>query len=62
MLSTSVDWKAKREQLKAKRDPLFERYLKHPNDTRLSLEIKTLDDQVAECNEQLQRERKTTKP
>ena len=62
MLSTSVDWKAKRDQLKAKRDPLFERYLKTPNDTRLALEIKLLDDKVAECNEQLQKERKTTKP
>jgi hypothetical protein len=29
MLATTVDWKKKREELKAKRDPLFPRYLRH---------------------------------
>lgn len=57
MLATTVDWKKKREELKAKRDPLFARYLRHPHDTSLASEIKTLDDQMAECNEQLQPER-----
>jgi hypothetical protein len=57
MLSTAVDWKKKREELKAKRDPLFARYLRHPHDTSLALEIKIIDDQMAECNEQLQRKR-----
>lgn len=59
MLSTSVDWKKKRDELKAKRDPLFARYLRHPYDTSLALEIKVIDDQMAECNEQLQRERRS---
>ncbi len=54
MLATSVDWKSKREQLKAKREPLFKRYLKNAGDTHLALEIKIIDDQIAECTEQMQ--------
>jgi len=53
MLATSVDWKSKREELKAKRNPLFKRYLKSPEDTHLALEIKEIDDQIAECTEQM---------
>ena len=48
MLDTAIEEKRKREELKAKRDQLFERYLKHPMDTRLALEIKAIDDQIAE--------------
>jgi hypothetical protein len=54
---SASDEKRKREELKAKRDLLFERYLKHPMDTRLALEIKTIDDQLAEDTQQ--RKRKT---
>jgi hypothetical protein len=59
IVTAPVDWKTKREELRAERDRLFERYLKRPNEIRLALEIKLLDDQVAECNEQRQRERRT---
>jgi hypothetical protein len=45
---TTIEEKKKREDLKAKRDLLFERYVKRPMDTRLALEIKVLDDQLAE--------------
>lgn len=48
MLDTPNEEKRKREELKAKRDQLFDRYLKHPMDTRLALEIKAIDDQIAE--------------
>ena len=48
MLGTAIEEKRKRDDLKAKRDLLFERYLKHPMDTRLAIEIKTIDDQIAE--------------
>ena len=47
MLEAAIEEKRKREELKAKRDLLFERYLKHPMDTRLALEIKIIDDQLA---------------
>jgi hypothetical protein len=53
MLATPVDWKSKREELKAKREPLFKRYLKNAGDTRLALEIKLIDDQIAECTEHM---------
>lgn len=53
MLATSIDWKSKREKLKAKRDVLFKNYLKNPQDSRLALEIKNLDDEIAECTEHM---------
>ena len=55
MLETVTDEKKKRGELKAKRDLLFERYLKQPMDTQLSLEIKSIDDQLAESNKPLKR-------
>jgi len=45
---TTIEEKKKREDLKAKRDLLFERYVRRPMDTHLALEIKVLDDQLAE--------------
>jgi len=52
VLETAIEEKRKREELKAKRDLLFERCLKHPMDTRLALEIKIIDDQLAEDTKQ----------
>jgi hypothetical protein len=49
-------WKRKREDLKKRRTPLFKRYEKSPNDLRLALEIKMIDDQIAECTQQMERE------
>jgi len=50
--------KEKRDGLRARRKPLFERYEKNPNDRRLALEIKEIDDQIAECNQQIEHNRK----
>ena len=55
MLETVTNEKKKREDLKAKRELLFERYLRHPMDTHLSLEIKSIDDQLAEPTKPLKR-------
>lgn len=44
--------------LKARRKPLFDWYEKNPNDTRLALEIKLIDDRVAECNRQIAAEKR----
>ncbi len=49
-------WKRKREDLKKRRTPLFRRYEKSPNDLRLARDIKIIDDQIAECTEQIERE------
>ena len=56
MQETAIDAKKKREKLKATRNLLFARFLKNPSDTRLALEIKIIDDQVAECVKQMQQQ------
>jgi hypothetical protein len=55
VLETAIEGKRKREELKAKRELLFERYLKHPMDTCLAIEIKTIDDQLAANTKQTNR-------
>jgi hypothetical protein len=55
-------WKKKREDLKNRRAPLFKRYEKNPNDLRLALEIKIIDDQIAECTQQMERENRELEP
>jgi len=55
MLENAIDVRRKREELKSKRNLLFQQFLKNPLDTRLALRIKTIDDQVAECTEQMAR-------
>jgi hypothetical protein len=49
-------WKRKRENFKKRRTPLFKRYKKNPSDLRLAREIKMIDDQIAECSQQMERE------
>lgn len=61
MLATVNDWKAKRDELKVRRRRLFERYLKSPGDTTLALEIKLIDDQVAEYTSQMDQTRPSPK-
>jgi hypothetical protein len=55
-------WKRKRQALQDKRTTLFKRYERSPNDLRLALEIKALDDQIAECTRQLARENERSQP
>ena len=49
------DERTKRKALTTKRNLLFAQYLKNPQDTRLALEIKLIDDQVARSIEQTER-------
>lgn len=58
ILSTLVDWKKKRDTLSAKRKLLFAKYLESPGETQLALEIKLIDDQIAECVQQMGRPEK----
>jgi hypothetical protein len=51
-------WKKKRDDLKIKRDSLFDKYAKRPQDVHLALEIKTMDDEIAECIQHIEQERK----
>ncbi len=48
-------WRKKRDELKTKRTSLFEKYSKHPHDVHLALEIKTIDDEIAECTQKIDR-------
>lgn len=55
MSDNEIDQKSKRDALKAKRDRLFERLSKNPVNISLAAEIKLIDDQIAECVQQMQR-------
>ncbi len=59
MPNIAIDARTKRDGLKTKRKVLFERFLKSPLDIHLALEIKLIDDQVAECTSQIRRQRET---
>jgi len=49
----------KLKELVVRRKPLFEAFEKNPQRLRLSLEIKIIDDQIAECNQQIRLEKST---
>ncbi len=59
MVETAIDERRKREKLRATRNLLFERFSRAPQDIRLALEIKLIDDQVAECTDRIRRNRET---
>jgi hypothetical protein len=52
-------WKKKRDDLKSKRNSLFEKYAKRPEDFRLALEIKKMDDEIADCTQHVEQERRS---
>jgi hypothetical protein len=58
MRKPTIDEKTIRDQLKAKRNLLFEEYSKNPMNTRLALEIRLLDDLVANLTERLSQQTK----
>ena len=57
MQATPFSAMRKREELKAQRNLLFQRFLRNPLDTSLALKIKSIDDQIAASVEQMERER-----
>ncbi len=59
MLAVASVSKKKRDDLKAKRNSLFEKYAMHPQDFHLALEIKKLDDEIAECTQRVEKERRS---
>jgi hypothetical protein len=58
MVAVAGVWKKKRDDLKAKRNSLFENYTKHPQDIQLAREIKALDDEIADCSQHVEQERR----
>jgi len=59
MLVAAGVWKKKRDDLKIKRNLLFEKYSKHPEEFRLALEIKKIDDEIADCTQHVEQERRS---
>jgi hypothetical protein len=57
-LTTSDIQKKKVEGLRARRKPLFDTYEQNPTEVHLVLEIKSIDDEIAECRQQIDREMK----
>jgi hypothetical protein len=60
-MSSIPDTEAKLRQLADKRKLLAERFEKNPTVIHLALDIKTIDDQVAEFNRQIQADRRSRK-
>jgi hypothetical protein len=59
MLAVAGVWKKKRDDLKSKRNSLFEKYAKHPEEFHLALEIKKIDDEIADCTQHVEQERRS---
>jgi hypothetical protein len=55
----AIDKKKVRDQLKQERNLLVKTYLKNPMQIRLAIEIKFIDDRVAELTEHLDRQKKS---
>jgi hypothetical protein len=51
-------WKKKRDDLKAKRNRLFEAYTKDSQNITLAREIKAIDDEIAEFSQHVDKERR----
>jgi len=58
MVATTSVWKKKHADLKAKRNSLFETYTKDPQNFHLAPEIKALDDEIAECTQRVEQEKR----
>jgi hypothetical protein len=54
MPATSGDRKIELEELKARRKLLFKQFVKHPSEVRMSLEIRKIDDQIAELTQRME--------
>jgi len=56
-VATTDVWKARRDDLKIKRNALFKKYSQNPHDLDLASQIKRIDDEVAECTDKMSQER-----
>jgi hypothetical protein len=60
MMETAIDVIQKTiEVLKAEREPLLQQFTDNPNQIGLAIEIKFIDDRIAECNQDIQQKKKT---
>lgn len=61
MLAARSSQEIKLQELKGKRMPLSKQFENHPDDTHLAVELKVLDDQIAECSREIQGDRRKRK-
>jgi hypothetical protein len=61
MLPTPNSQEIKLRALRDKRKPLVARFENNPSDTSLALELKIIDDQIAECSQEIQGDRRKQK-
>jgi hypothetical protein len=59
MVAVASVWKKKHDDLKAKRNSLFETYSRDPQNFHLAREIKAIDDEIAECVQHIEQERRS---
>ena len=58
MVAVAGVWKKKCEGLKNKRNSLFAAYSRDPENFHLAREIKAIDDEIAECTQHVEQERR----
>ncbi len=58
MVPAAGVWKKKRDDLRAKRNSLFATYAKDPQNFHLAREIKSIDDEIADCTQHVEQERR----
>ena len=58
MVAAAGIWKKKRDDLKTRRNSLFAIYTKDPQNFSLAREIKALDDEIADCTQHVEQERR----
>lgn len=58
MVAVAGVWKKKRDDLRAKRNLLFATYAKDPQNFHLAREIKDIDDEIADCTQHVEQERR----
>ena len=56
VLASKNLWKKQRDELSDKRNSLFEKYSRNPQDLALAMEIKKIDDEIAEFTDKLRQE------
>jgi len=58
MVATAGVWKKKCDTLRTRRNSLFAAYTKDPQNISLAREIKALDDEIADCTQHVEQERR----
>ena len=58
MVATAGVWKKKCDTLRTRRNSLFAAYTKDPQNLSLAREIKALDDEIADCTQHVEQERR----